>query len=167
MLCFVCMKTHVQCFCTFPLKVFLLMCLPFKFLNFLRLLYCSQVFLLWPFLGDIHSWSRYPNRKKQNKTKQELCVLCSIFSHVSLAEKEKMHVTPESLAAPKRRMRRRRKKAVYVRKNKREKGKKGTPRRATCHKWFLNNEIHTTVHFTIRHPGLLTLQVQACKSQII
>lgn len=48
-------------------------------------------------------------------------------------------------------------KAVYVTKNKRKMQIKGTSRRATLHKWFLDNEIHaTTVYFRIDHPVPLT-----------
>lgn len=95
----------------------------------------------------------------------------SIFSYVSLAEKVKTHVILESLTPRRDKYEKAKEKAVdsYVRKNKREKGKKGTSRRATFHKWFLNNEIHTTVHFTIHHPVLLQVQPLcfACKSKII
>lgn len=51
-------------------------------------------------------------------------------------------------------------------KEERKRQKKGTPRRATYQKGFLNDEMHTTVHITIHHPVPLNLQVQARKSQI-
>lgn len=89
----------------------------------------------WIYTVEAGTHLKYKCKKKKNKQKrnQESCILCSIFSYVSLAEKVKTHVILESLTPRRDKYEKAKEKAVdsYVRKNKREKGKKR--HLETCH----------------------------------